>query len=51
MGNFHRLEFLGRGSQTQLQVGENYFQSEISFKLLTLVTMCKFDKSRLFSET
>ena len=25
MSNFHRLEVVGRGSETQLQVGENVF--------------------------
>ena len=25
MGNFHQLEVVGRGSETQLQVGENLY--------------------------
>ena len=36
MGNFHPLEVVGRGSETQLQVGENskYLIQRLAFKAL-----------------
>ena len=29
MSNFHRRKVVGRGSETQLQVGENCYSSEV----------------------
>ena len=36
MSNFQSLEVVGRGSETQLQVGENYSRNDIGIKELDL---------------
>ena len=36
MSNFQSLEIVGRGSETQLQVGENYSRNDIGVKQLDL---------------
>ena len=36
MSNFQSLEVVGRGSETQLQVGKNYSRNDIGVKQLDL---------------
>ena len=36
MSNLQSLEIVGRGSETQLQVGENYSRNDIGVKQLDL---------------
>ena len=36
MSNFQSLEVVGRGSETQLQMGENYSRNDIGVKELDL---------------
>ena len=35
MSNFHPLEVMGRGSETQLQVGENFKKDNLAGKWLS----------------
>ena len=40
MCNFHPLEVVGRGSETQLQVGENFFELTLQDKGLNFKLQC-----------